>query len=116
MFTPFAFVRSVTFISASGGIETTSGSFKLHTFNSNGSFVVHSLGSSTNTIEYLVVGGGGGGGSNTGGGGGGGQLVTGSFDLTSTGTFSMGVGNSGYFFCWKDHRKWIRRISLWICP
>ena len=63
-----------TFISATGGTATTSGSFKIHTFNSSSNFVVSSLSSVTanNTVDYLVVGGGGGGGAGVSGGPGGG--------------------------------------------
>jgi len=51
-----------TFISATGGTATTSGNYKIHTFNSSSNFVVASLSavSGNNTIDYLVVGGGGG--------------------------------------------------------
>ena len=53
---------------------------KIHTFNSNGTFTVNSVGNSagSNTVEYLVVAGGGGGGNkqNAGGGGGAGGYRT----------------------------------------
>ncbi len=71
--------RGSAFISASGGTETTSGDFKIHTFTGPGTFTVSSVGSSTeiNTVDYLVVGGGGSGsnrncGNGPGGGGAGG--------------------------------------------
>jgi len=69
-----------TFMAATGGTETTSGSFKVHTFNSSSNFVVSSLSATAanNIVSYLVVAGGGGGGgdgpggnSSDGGGGGG---------------------------------------------
>ena len=69
-----------TYTSATGGTESTSGNFKIHTFNSSSNFVVSSLGNPTgsgDTVDYLVVAGGGGGGgssgnsSNAGGGAGG---------------------------------------------
>ena len=71
-------VTGLTFISASGGTETTSGNFKIHTFNSDANFVVSSLSSvpANNEVSYLVVGSGGGsgssGGNSAGGGGAGG--------------------------------------------
>jgi hypothetical protein len=52
------------FISASGGTETTSGNFKIHTFTGPGTFTVCSVGNAagSNTVDYLVIAGGGGGG------------------------------------------------------
>ena len=41
-----------------GGTETTSGNYKIHTFNSSSNFVVSSVNGS-HTVTYLVVGGGG---------------------------------------------------------
>jgi hypothetical protein len=63
------------FIVASGGTETTSGDFKIHTFTGPGTFTVSktSCTPAENTVGYMVVAGGGGGGlgpSNSGGGGG----------------------------------------------
>jgi len=68
-----------TYIAASGGTETTSGDYKIHTFNSTGTFTVSSVGNSAgggDEVSYMVIAGGGGGGTNnpassTGGGGGG---------------------------------------------
>ena len=65
------------FISATGGTETTSGDYKIHTFNSSSNFVVSEAGNQNDTFDYLVVAGGGGGGAGNfpgsvhGGGGGG---------------------------------------------
>ena len=64
------------FIVASGGVETTSGDYKIHTFTSPGTFTVCNAGlpSGSTKLDYLVVGGGGGGGTGAvseGGGGGG---------------------------------------------
>jgi hypothetical protein len=62
------------FVAASGGTETTSGDFKIHTFTSNGTFSVTNAGNvaGSNSVDYLVIaGGGGGGGSNYSGAGGG---------------------------------------------
>ena len=64
---------AVPFIVASGGTETTSGDYKIHTFTGPGTFTVSSVSTvcaARNTVGYLVVAGGGGGGSNHGGGGG----------------------------------------------
>jgi hypothetical protein len=73
-------ISGATFMSATGGTETTCGNFKIHTFTSDGCFVVSTLSnlSSYNEVSYLVVAGGGGGGtsgcaaSSTAGAGGGG--------------------------------------------
>jgi hypothetical protein len=66
-------VGTVDFISASGGTETTSGDFKIHTFTGPGTFTVSAVSNvcaARNTVGYLVVAGGGGGGHSHGGGGG----------------------------------------------
>ena len=63
------------FVSATGGTETTSGDFKIHTFTGDADFVVSCAGSAagSNKVSYVVVAGGGGGGFDaTGGGGAGG--------------------------------------------
>ena len=56
------------FIVATGGTETTSGNFKIHTFTGPGTFTVTGAGvpglpapTSSTTVDYLVIGGGGGG-------------------------------------------------------
>ena len=56
--------NSVRFVTASGGTETTSGNFKIHTFTSPGTFTVTCAGNpcGSSTVDYLVVAGGGGGG------------------------------------------------------
>jgi hypothetical protein len=65
---------SPLFVAASGGTETTSGDFKIHTFDSPGTFTVTCAGNiaGSNSVSYVVVAGGGGGGDGRGGGGGGG--------------------------------------------
>jgi len=72
-------VTGAAYTSATGGTVTTSGDFKIHTFNSDANFVVSSVGNDaggTNKVSYMVVAGGGGGAGQTGqssaGGGGGG--------------------------------------------
>ncbi len=61
------------YIVASGGTVTTTGNFKVHTFNSDATFTVTCAGNSagSNTVSYVVVAGGGTGGGNDHGGGGG---------------------------------------------
>mgnify|MGYP005989803749 FL=1 len=65
---------AAAFVAASGGTITTSGDFKIHTFNSSGTFTVTNAGNAcgSNTVDHLVVAGGGGGGGDWSGGGGGG--------------------------------------------
>jgi hypothetical protein len=109
-----------TFMSASGGTETTSGNFKIHKFTGPGTFTVSSIGNldKNNTVSYVVVGGGGGGMSmiqnNSDGGGGGGaggyrenkspvdtytaSPVEGSTDVIVTATsfpITVGAGGTG---------------------
>ena len=66
-------VSGDTYVNATGGTETTSGDFKIHTFNSSSNFVVSNTAtnSSNNEVSYVVVAGGGGGGRKCAGGGGG---------------------------------------------
>jgi hypothetical protein len=61
-----------TFVEATGGTTSTTGNYKIHTFNSSGNFVVSTTSGKpvNNIVSYVVVGGGGGGGSSRGGGGG----------------------------------------------
>ena len=68
-----------SFVTATGGTESTCGNYKIHTFTGPGTFTVNSVSScsSRNIADYLVVGGGGaapstGGGDGISGGGGGG--------------------------------------------
>ena len=103
-------------LSATGGTVSTTGNFKIHTFNSSGNFVVSQASTTTseNTVAYMVVAGGGGGGSNNagqqgGGGGAGGYregknpsvdnytsspLATTGLTITS-GTYPITVGAAG---------------------
>lgn len=80
------------YIAASGGTETTVGTYKYHTFASSGTLTVTNGG----TAEYLVVGGGAGGASFAGGGGGAGGWRTGSMTI-GTGAYpiTVGVGGTG---------------------
>ena len=65
-------IRGESFISASGGTETTSGNYKIHTFNSDATFTVNSVGSGDvgTKVSYVVVAGGGGSSDDRSGGGG----------------------------------------------
>jgi hypothetical protein len=60
-------VRGTTFITATGGTETTCGDYKIHTFLAPGTFCVSAGAGSLAVVDYFVVaGGGGGGGTNSG--------------------------------------------------
>ena len=90
-----------TFIEATGGTATTSGNYKIHTFNSSSNFVVSGIGNGSHTAEYLVVGGGAGGGNSNGGGGGAGGYRT-NYPSPDTGglaitaqTYPITVGSGG---------------------
>ena len=89
-------VTGQAYMTATGGCVTTSGNYKIHTFNSDANFVVSSLAneSADNVVDYLVVAGGGGSGSTnrTGGGGGGGVRASAG---TSTGCYTAGPLASG---------------------
>ncbi len=65
-----------SFITATGGTESTTGNFKIHKFTGPGTFTVTGAGGGTpcapSNVDYLVVAGGGSGGGRYGGGGGGG--------------------------------------------
>ena len=61
---------------ATGGCVADDGDFKVHTFNSPGTFAVSNVGTCFGTVDYLVVAGGGTGGVRMGGGGGAGGFRT----------------------------------------
>tara|TARA_S200002703_G_scaffold152929_1_gene153888 strand:+ start:1368 stop:2732 length:1365 start_codon:yes stop_codon:yes gene_type:complete len=86
------------YVTATGGTVTTSGDFKIHTFNSDANFVVSCAGTSSgsNKVSYMVVAGGGGGGSGYGGGGGAGGFREGkcSSDPYTDSPLDSGVGLS----------------------
>jgi hypothetical protein len=88
------YANDTSFLVASGGTESTIGNYKFHTFTSNGTFTVSSLGGSQGDVDYLIVGGGGGGGETIGGGGGGGAVRIGSVRI-GTGTYPVVVGAGG---------------------
>jgi hypothetical protein len=78
-------------VDATGGTETTEGSFVYHTFTSDATLEVLSGGE----IEYIVVAGGGGGSRSAvgGGGGAGGAVIT--LGAITPGTYSVVVGSGG---------------------
>jgi hypothetical protein len=82
-----------TYITATGGTVTTDGDYKVHTFNSTGTFEVTT--GNDSGVEYLVLAGGGGGGGRYGGGGGaGGYRTATGFPVTAT-SYSATVGAGG---------------------
>ena len=81
---------------ATGGAITTVGQWRIHRFNSSGTFTLTSFVGTTLLIDYLIVSGGGGGGMDMGGGGGGGGVLTGSATLSvSSYTITVGGGGAG---------------------
>ena len=96
-------VRGVSFICASGGTETTSGDYKIHTFNSSATFTVNSIGSGDvgRQVSYVVAAGGGGGGSWAGGGGGAGgfregKQTCGAYTASPIATTGLAVTAAGF--------------------
>ena len=80
---------------ATGGTVTTSGDYKIHTFNSSSNFVVNQAGAAPQ-VEHLVLAGGGGGASSYyGGGGGAGGILHTSSSTVSAGTHAVTVGSGG---------------------
>ena len=92
-------IRYSTYISASGGTITTSGSYKIHTFTTTGtsSFDILSvpLNPLNGYLDVLVVAGGGAGYYPDGGGAGGVVYITGSVLLAKTGSQQVIVGAGG---------------------
>jgi hypothetical protein len=79
---------------ATGGVESTTGNYRVHRFNSGSTFSVTNGGN----VEYLVVGGGGGGSGGAGGifgsGGNGGQVLSGNTNVLAQ-SYSIVIGNGG---------------------
>ena len=105
-------VQGTSYVTATGGTITTSGDYKIHTFNASGCFQVTDAGTpgGSTKISYLVVAGGGGGGNDGGGGGGAGgfregkcstdpyadsPLDSGTAITASVATFPITVGAGG---------------------
>ena len=89
---------------ATGGTVTTSGDYKIHTFNSTSNFVVSQVSNQSHTVEYLVVAGGASGGTGCAGGGGGAGGYRTNYPSPDTGgttitaqtyPVSVGAGGSG---------------------
>ena len=81
-------------MAGTGGSITTDGDYKVHTFNSSGTFEITTLGTDA-VVEYLMVGGGGsGGGWHAGGGGAGGVLTATGLGVTAT-SYTVTVGGGG---------------------
>ena len=76
----------------SGGTETTSGVYTIHTFTSSGSLVVSGK---ELTADYLVVAGGGGGGGTRAGGGGAGGMIESPDQTIPVGTHTVTIGAGG---------------------
>jgi hypothetical protein len=84
---------SSVYPTATGGTITTDGDYKVHTFNSSGTFEVTS---GVGTIDSLIIAGGGGGSGYGAGGGAGGMLYTlGSGVSVNTYTVTVGAGGAG---------------------
>jgi hypothetical protein len=81
-------------IVATGGVITNIGEWRIHRFNSSGTFTLSSYAGDSVMVDYLLVGGGGGGGMDMGGGGGGGGVVNGSMVL-GPGSYTITVGGGG---------------------
>ena len=93
---PICVGNSATFSIATptptGGIISTAGGYRIHTFTSSGTFTVPA--GFNQNVEVLVVAGGGGGGIDIGGGGGGGGVIYTSYPV-SPGNITVTVGSGG---------------------
>lgn len=81
-------------VSANGGTITEVGEWRIHRFNSSGTFTLFDYKGDKLEVDYLVVAGGGGGGMDMGGGGGGGGVLNGS-TVIGRGTYTITVGGGG---------------------
>lgn len=96
-------IDAPAFVAATGGTITTDGDYKVHTFNSSGTFTITDAGGAgSNTFDVLIVAGGGGGASGLasvthGGGGGAGGYVysTGVTAVVQAYTATVGAGGAG---------------------
>jgi hypothetical protein len=80
----------------SGGTITTDGDYKVHTFNSSGTFAITHLSTIIGSaVEYLVIAGGGCGGRHRGGGGGAGGYRTASGLSVTAQSYTVTVGGGG---------------------
>jgi len=76
---------------ATGGTISTYTGYKVHTFNSSGTFSSDFSG----TVDIMVIAGGGGGGKHSGGGGGGGGLIYKSSYTLAAGSYTITIGSGG---------------------
>ncbi len=81
-------------VTATGGVITTYGDWRIHRFNSSGTFSITSTQGRSVYTEHLLVGGGGGGGMDMGGGGGGGGVISG-VTMLGVGDYTITVGAGG---------------------
>ena len=89
--------RANAFIVATGGTETTSGDFKIHTFTGPGTFTVSAaaISASDNIVDYVVVAGGAGSGNPSDGGRSSGSGGAGGFRYFATTPLNPQSGNPG---------------------
>lgn len=90
----FTLICASPYIQATGGTITTSGGFRIHTFNSSGGFDVSTAPPGA-TVETLIVAGGGGGGAGPGGGGGAGGYLSINAAVAESTSYSIVVGSGG---------------------
>ena len=90
----FSLTAATSIVTATGGTVTTSGSYKIHTFTSSGSFSLTSN-PANKSFEVLLVAGGGGGGARSGGGGGAGGVIYSTAHALAVGSFSIVIGGGG---------------------
>ena len=89
---------NISYMAATGGTITTSGSYKIHTFTGNGTFTVTSAGSGqaeAGQVEYLIIAGGASGGWDLGGGGGAGGYRTATASSVTAQAYAVTVGAGG---------------------
>jgi len=83
--------KSIKGVGATGGTVTYVGGYTVHTFKTDGTFIVSSGGE----IDVLMVGGGGGGGADNGGGAGAGGLIFRPGLLVDVGSYTIDIGPGG---------------------
>jgi hypothetical protein len=92
----FRGAAKIVFTVATGGTVTTDGDYKIHRFNSGGTFTVSTVGTDAQATYILAAGGGGGGDRNGhGGGGGAGGLVEGTIPTLSVTSYPITIGTGG---------------------
>ena len=92
------------YVAPTGGTITTSGNYRIHTFNADGTFTVAGSDKANGyryykynglPVEYVIVAGGAGGGGNSGGGGGAGGYNDSSTFITGGASSSITIGGGG---------------------